>query len=89
MARSRATGSGHNAKTVRLEDRSASDSVLQSNVLLQLENLSTTYPAVRQGLTQDTAGWWFNIAISEMQVYDPFTLSFELLNNELIDRLTG
>jgi len=72
-------------------DRPLHDRVSQSNVLLQLEHLST-YPAVRQGLTHKTlslAGWWFDIATGEMQLYDPLTLSFELLNNELIDRLTG
>ena len=67
------------------------DKVSQSNVLLQLEHLST-YPAVGQGLTHRTlslAGWWFDIATGEMQVYDPLTLSFEPLNNELVDRLAG
>jgi carbonic anhydrase len=67
------------------------DRVSQSNVLLLLEHLST-YPAVRQGLTHKTlslAGCWFDIAMGEMQVYDPLTLSFELLNKESIDRLTG
>jgi carbonic anhydrase len=72
-------------------DRPLQDRVSQSNVLLQLEHLST-YPAVGQGLTHRTlslAGWWFDIATGEMQVYDPLTLSFEPLNNELVDRLAG
>jgi carbonic anhydrase len=67
------------------------DRVSQSNVLLQLEHLST-YPAVRQGLTHKTlslAGWWFDIATAEMRVYDPLTLSFELLDRESIERFTG
>ena len=77
--------SGTNA-ALALQDR-----VSQSNVLLQLEHLST-YPAVRQGLTRKTlslAGWWFDIAMGEMQIYDPLTLSFEMLNRETIDRLAG
>jgi carbonic anhydrase len=72
-------------------DRPLEDRVSQSNVLLQLQHLST-YPAVRQGLAQKTlslAGWWFDIATGEMHVYDPVMQSFELLNKDSIDRLTG
>ena len=65
--------------------------VSQSNVLLQLEHLST-YPAVRRGLAHKTlslAGWWFDIATGDVHVYDPVTRSFELLDQNSIDKLTG
>jgi carbonic anhydrase len=72
-------------------DRPLQDRVSQSNVLLQLEHLST-YPAVRQGLAHKTlslAGWWFDIATGDVHVYDPITRSFELLDKDSLDRFTG
>jgi hypothetical protein len=35
------------------------------------------------------ACWWFDIATGDMHVYDPVTRSFELLNKDSLDRLTG
>jgi len=72
-------------------DRPLQDRVSQSNVLLQLEHLST-YPAVRQGLAHKTlslVGWWFDIATGDVHVYDPITRSFELLDKDSLDRFTG
>lgn len=72
-------------------DRPLQDRVSQSNVLLQLEHLST-YPAVRQRVAHKTlslAGWWFDIATGDVHVYDAVSRSFELLDKESLDRFTG